>query len=76
MTDLNVAEISDVNKINVENWEFFINDKQILILTSDVCLYCISQQLIKLEYINLLVIDDCRLALKENSLSQVRFNVN
>lgn len=72
LTDLSVTEILDVSKIEeCDDFNDFIKDKQIIVLTSNVCLHLFTHQLIKLETINLLVIDDCRLALKENSLSQV-----
>lgn len=74
LTDLNVAQyldVTDAKDVTEDGWEEFIRNHHILVLTSDVCLDFVAQGYLSLKHINLLVLDDCRLALKPSNLHQV-----
>lgn len=76
LTDLAVGHyenLEDITKASPDFWENEFKSNQVLVMTSDICLLSIKCAHLLLQDVNLLVIDDCRLALNRSSLRQVSF---
>ncbi|XP_046985158.1 endoribonuclease Dcr-1-like [Schistocerca americana] len=69
LTDLTVGEYSEFS--SVTDWEKELMEKQVLVMTSDVCNDVISNGILRIEDINVLVLDECHNVLQNHPMRRV-----
>nr|AFK29469.1 Dicer1 [Locusta migratoria]BAW35364.1 Dicer1 [Locusta migratoria] len=69
LTDLTVGEYSEFS--SVTDWEKELMEKQVLVMTSKVCSDIISSGILRIEDINVLILDECHNVLQNHPMRKI-----
>ncbi|XP_021929010.1 endoribonuclease Dcr-1-like isoform X4 [Zootermopsis nevadensis] len=74
LTDLSVGEYTssdEVDMFDTEDWEQEFQENQVLVMTSQICLEIMKCGFMQMNFLNLIILDECHRALREHPMREI-----
>ncbi|XP_069696429.1 endoribonuclease Dcr-1 [Periplaneta americana] len=74
LTDLKVGEYTSSDAMDIwdtEDWEQEFRENQVLVMTSQICLEILQCGFLQMNYLNLIILDECHRALQDHPIRQI-----